>query len=80
MLSRCTYEDWRNGVAADVTSFTVTLRYQHPAHDQRDGITWDIEAGSKAEAIRKARKIAERDGYYWAKQGRMTFTARPCNE
>jgi hypothetical protein len=46
-----------------VKKFKVTLRFQHPAWDERDGIPYEIDARSKSEAIRWARLQANRDGH-----------------
>jgi hypothetical protein len=58
--------------------YTVTLRFQFPAHGERDGILFDVVATGKADAIRLARRMAERDGHYpGARKGRVTFRAEP---
>lgn len=57
--------------------FTVTLRFQFPAHDEKNGIVYaEIVAGSKADAIWRARKMADRDGHLGSGKGRATFKAR----
>jgi hypothetical protein len=58
--------------------YTVTLRFQFPAWDERDGITWKIEAASKREAIAKARREAYHAGHVGSgsHQGRVTFSAK----
>lgn len=56
--------------------YTVTLRFQFPDHDERDGISWEVSADTKLEANKKARRLAERDGHLFAMKGRTTFTAR----
>jgi hypothetical protein len=57
--------------------YVVTLRFQFPAWDEKDGIRFaGIVAESKSEAIRLARREAERDGHIpGARKGRVTFTA-----
>jgi len=57
-------------------TYTVTMRFQYPAHDERDGIPFEVQADSKAEAVRIARRQAERDGHTGTGKGRYTFTAR----
>lgn len=58
-------------------TFQVTLRFQFPAWDEVDGITYEIEANSKAEAIDRARREARRDGHTPATgKGRATFSAK----
>lgn len=57
-------------------AYTVTLRFQFPAWDEREGIPYAIEADSKREAIGFARRYAARDGHTPATgKGRATFTA-----
>ena len=58
------------------TTYKVTLRFQYPAHDERDGIPFEFEAKSKSQAIRYARRQAENDGHLCGGKGRVTFTAR----
>lgn len=56
--------------------YTVTLRFQFPAWDETRGLTFIIEAGTKAEAISAARRQAHRDGHLPATgKGRATFRA-----
>lgn len=43
--------------------FIVTLRYQYPSWDTKDGITFEVKAKSKAEAVKQARRQADRDGH-----------------
>jgi hypothetical protein len=42
--------------------YIVTLRYQFPAWDERDGLPYEVDADSKAQAIQIARREAEHDG------------------
>jgi hypothetical protein len=59
-----------------VKEWTVVMRFEHPAWDELDGIAYqDIIAVSKADANRKARILAERDGHAIGGRGRFTFTA-----
>lgn len=56
--------------------WNVKLTFQFPAWDEGGGIDYaDIEANSKSEANRIARKLAERDGHLGSGKGRATFTA-----
>lgn len=63
-------------------TYTVTLRFQFPAHDERDGLTYQEDARNKAEAISSARTRARNDGHTGVGgKGRVTFTAKetdPC--
>jgi len=57
-----------------VKSYRVTLRFQHPAWDEVDGVVFSVNATSKAEAIRIARRDAYNAGHT-SGGGRMSFTA-----
>ncbi len=59
-----------------MTEYTVTLRFQFPAWDEKDGIDFTIRAKTKAEAVKYARARAERDGHTGGGKGRLTFKAR----
>lgn len=60
----------------EVKAFDVVMRFQYPAWDEMDGISFTgIQAVSKAEAIKYARREAERDGHATTGKGRYTFTA-----
>ena len=55
--------------------YTVTLRFQYPAWDEREGLCFPVEAPSKSAAISRARRQAERDGHTPSVgKGRVTFT------
>ena len=58
-------------------NYLVTLRYQHPAWDEHDGLTYRVEAEGKAAAIRQARRQAEADGNAGTglHKGRQTWSA-----
>jgi hypothetical protein len=61
-----------------MASYTVTLRFQHPAWDEKDGIPFEVTAANKREAITKARKQALYDGHTFGAGsgvGRYWFTA-----
>ena len=63
-------------------NYLVTLRYQHPAWDERDGLTYTVEAEGKAQAIRRARRQAEADGNAGTglNRGRQTWSAVETDE
>jgi len=55
--------------------YTVTIKFQFPAWNQKDGISYDVRAESKSQAIKFIRSQAERDGHTGKNIGRFTFTA-----
>ena len=56
--------------------WTVTIRFDHPAWDEVDGIEYHgILAATKSEANKIARRKAENDGHVSKAKGRCTFTA-----
>lgn len=56
--------------------FNVVMRFEYPAWDEVDGISYDaIQAISKSDANRQARRLAERDGHAIGGRGRYFFTA-----
>jgi len=69
----------RTTVAASVSQdarYTVTIRFQYPAWDEKDGIVYeDVLARSKAEAIAWVHTMARGDGHTGTGKGRYTFTA-----
>ena len=58
-----------------MASFDVTLRFQFPAWDEANGISYPgISSRSKAEAINWARKMARDDGHIGTGgKGRTSF-------
>ncbi len=61
--------------------YQVTIKKQHPAHDERDGLVYDdVSAKDKAQAIRFIRRQAEGDGHIGSGQGRYTITAIETSE
>lgn len=57
-------------------SYVVTLRFQFPSWDEKDGIPFYVSATSKSDAIKRAKQQAEGDGIWpHAHKGRVTFTA-----
>ena len=64
----------------DYKKYTVVLRFQYPAHDEHGGIEFDVEARTKADAVRQARRKAEHDGHLPATgKGRATLKAIECD-
>lgn len=58
--------------ARTLHQYTVTLRFEYPSWDERDGIMYEeIYGYSKSDAIKTVRKRAEHDGH----TGRYWFTA-----
>lgn len=63
--------------AASAKEWTVKLTFAHPAHDEVNGISFTVVAGSGAEAIKLARKQARNDGHLPATgKGRCDWRAR----
>jgi hypothetical protein len=60
-------------------NYTVTLRFQFPAWDEKDGYTYEVLGKSKSDAIKSAKRLAEDDGHTCGK-GRRTFTAQEVTE
>lgn len=59
--------------------FNVTLRFRFPSWDYKSGVPYEVDADSKSDAIRKARREAERDGHVPMRgMGKATFTATPA--
>lgn len=57
--------------------FEVTLFFQAPAWDEKNGIPYSITAKSQTAAIAEARREAERDGHIPCRgKGRYKFVAR----
>lgn len=57
-------------------TFDVVMRFEHPAWDEVDGITYPgIGATGKADANKQVRSMAERDGHAIGGRGRYTFKA-----
>ncbi len=62
--------------AGQPQSWQVTMRFAYPAWDEVDGILLGpFAAKGKADAIRQARRVAERDGHACTGKGRYWFTA-----
>lgn len=56
---------------APLLGYIVSVRFQHPAHDERNGFQYVFTARSKAQACRYARRQFRDDGHV----GRAFFTA-----
>lgn len=58
--------------------FTVTLQFQFPSWDEKEGIEFQVSAQTKRDAVTKAKRMSERDGHTpCVGKGRVTFTASP---
>jgi hypothetical protein len=55
--------------------YIVTLTFQYPAWDEKDGYRYEVQATSKKQAIQRARWQAERDGHAVGGRGRYWFRA-----
>jgi len=55
--------------------YRVTLRKQFPAWDERNGIVFEVEARSKADAVKSARYEAYNGGHTGSGCGRCWFKA-----
>lgn len=53
--------------------YTVKLRFQFPAHDEVDGIFFEVSANTKKCAINKAKRQAFADGHTGTGKGRIFF-------
>lgn len=47
----------------EIVEFKVTVTFQHPAHDERNGIEYRTFARNKAQANRNIRRQASDDGH-----------------
>jgi len=60
-------------------TFNVLLTFRFPSWDYKRGVPYEVQADSKSEAVRKARKQAEYDGHVPMRgMGKATFTATPA--
>jgi hypothetical protein len=61
-------------------TFNVLLTFRFPSWDYKRGVPFEVQASSKSEAIKQARKQAERDGHVPMRgMGKATFTATLAN-
>jgi hypothetical protein len=44
-------------------NYIVTIRFQFPAWDEKNGLPYEVTASTKAEAIKEVRRLAARDGH-----------------
>lgn len=59
-----------------LVSWDVTMRFAHPAWDEVDGILYaGVVAACKSDAVKDARKQAEKDGHACRGRGHYWFTA-----
>ncbi|MFZ7321314.1 hypothetical protein ACLS0R_03530 [Comamonas jiangduensis] len=66
----------KDEVAKPLKTFDVVMRFEHPAWDEVDGLSYPgIRAFSKSAANKQARRQAEREGHAIGGRGRYTFTA-----
>jgi len=62
--------------SSEVKSWVVTMRFEHPAWDERDGIVYrGVFGRTRAEANRAAARMATGDGHACGGRGRYWFTA-----
>ncbi len=61
--------------AQAVQNYEVVLRFQHPAHDEKDGILFEVQATNKSDAIKYARREADKAGHLVGGKGRVSFKA-----
>ena len=60
-------------------NFLVTLKFQFPAWDEKNGVSFEVRARTKNEAIKYSKVQAERAGYiggHVVGAGRATFKAQ----
>ena len=55
--------------------YAVTMTFEFPAWDETKGVFFSVEANSKAEAIKAARRQAFADGHATTGKGRYSFKA-----
>lgn len=64
-----------------MNTYRVTIRFQFPAWNERDGIPYTMTAKSKAKAISYVRRQARDDGHIPAiGKGRVTISAKEMDE
>lgn len=64
-------------VAAKIkrATYAVTMTFEFPAWDETKGVFFSVEANSKKEAIKEARRQAYADGYATTGKGKYWFKA-----
>lgn len=60
-------------VKPEYKMYNVRVRFQYPAWDEKDGMTYEVEARSKSDAVRQARNQVSDEGH--SHKGLMWFTA-----
>lgn len=61
---------------SDVKQWVVTMRFEYPAWDEKDGIVYQgIPARTRSEANRAAKRLASGVGHACSGRGRYWFTA-----
>jgi hypothetical protein len=58
-----------------MTNYIVTMRFQFPAWDEKDGIEFEVSAANKREANAKGRRQAKDAGHARANRGLYWFKA-----
>lgn len=61
-------------------NYRVLLTFQFPAWDEKAGIEYVVTGKSKADAIKSARRQAERDGHAVSGRGKYWFKAEETDE
>lgn len=57
-------------------NYIVTIRFQFPAWDEKNGLPYKVTATTKADAIKQVRYLAKRDGHTGISgKGRTIFSA-----
>lgn len=56
-------------------AYEVTMTLQFPAWDEKNGITLTVQAKSKSDAIRQARREFDARGHMGSQSGRKTLRA-----
>ena len=59
-------------------NYTVTMRFQFPSWDEKEGIQFEEQARCKADAVKYARRKADYDGHLCGGKGRVSFKAEEC--
>jgi hypothetical protein len=49
-----------------MTAMTVKLTFRFPAWDEKDGILFEVNADTKRDALKKARRMADNAGHLCA--------------
>ena len=49
-------------VASEAVGYVVTLRFQYPSWDEKEGVEFNVTAKTKSEAIKKVKRQTEWEG------------------